>query len=145
MLSVPKRPFTNQTGHGTRRLCSTKWFFKYAIQKNIKAVFCLFFSVSDGINMNGIRNLLLRFLFIFIGPKDRMWALQRLRRILSTPGTCCDAPPAVISLESSENPVARSAVSSAMMSPRGINIKTLRIRSVLSPIESIIFEFVRNL
>jgi hypothetical protein len=32
-----------------------------------------------------------------------------------------------------------------MMSPRGINIKTLRIRSVLSPIESIIFEFVRNL
>jgi hypothetical protein len=95
--------------------------------------------------MNGIRNLLLRFLFLFIGPKDRMWALQRLRRILSTPGTCCDASPAVISLESSENPVARSAVSSAMMSPRGINIKTLRIRSVISSIESIIFELVRNL
>jgi hypothetical protein len=32
-----------------------------------------------------------------------------------------------------------------MMSPRGINIKTLRIRSVISSIESIIFELVRNL
>jgi hypothetical protein len=47
-----------------------------------------------------------------------MWALQRLRRILSTPGTC-DAS-SMMSLESSENSVARST----MMSPRG---KTLRL------------------
>lgn len=46
-----------------------------------------------------------------------MWALQRLRRILSTPGTC-DAP-ASANYEASENAAVRSAVSSTMMSPKG--------------------------
>lgn len=56
-------------------------------------------------------------------PKDRMWALQRLRRILSTPGTC-DAP-ASANYEASENAAVRSAVSSTMMSPKDINHGTL--------------------
>ncbi len=73
-----------------------------------------------------------------------IYVTHTIKTEIGKTGTCCDASPAVISLESSENPVARSAVSSAMMSARGINIKTLRIRSVVFPIESI-FEFVRNL
>ena len=65
----------------------------------------------------------------FIAPKDRMWALQRLRRLLSTPGTF-DASPAMIGFETSENSPSRSSTSSTP--PRGKILNVLFLKRMSS-------------
>lgn len=54
----------------------------------------------------------------FTAPRDRMWALQRLRRLLSTPGAL-DTTPALVDLDSTESSPIHPTTPTGITPPRG--------------------------